>query len=544
MIYADEIQPDFGLLWPHYEDKDYALEDNQAVMGDWLAKRKIEELADQDPIQFGWILDSWQEVISEWRKYKCHIILGGNRSTKSKFGSRVAVDLLQKIPECRMRCYQVNGDKSIKEQQAYIWESLPEKYKALAKKKGDVHNIQYTQRGGFVDRQLILPAQDGYKRGSECLFGDFQQYRNDPQVVEGWWAHFIWVDEEIPQKMFERLLTRLIDARGRMLLTFTTIQGWTNLIADILGRTKTLRTRRSTLLKRQLPVAQESLSRTSTRIYYFWTQDNPFIPAETVDSFKGRPEAEILAIAHGIPTKSSTAKFPNFDEQIHVIPHDKLPWIAAELEGRETVRVTRYHIIDPSGSKPWAMIWAAVTLDGKVFIYRDWPDISYGALGEACENPEGRRGPAQKDNRFGITDYVEMVAACEENEEIFERLIDPRLGAASRPGQEGATSITSELEDAGMTVIPAPGLKIDHGLALINDRLRYDTTKPLSNLNAPRLYISDRCEQVIESFKNYTGASREEVFKDFVDCVRMGLEAGLDFVEAENKSDTGKTFTW
>jgi len=452
--------------------------------------------------------------------------------------------MLMNIPECRIRCYQVNGDKSIKEQQAYVWEALPIQYKQLAKKKGDVHNVQYTQRGGFVDRQLILPAQEGYKRGSECIFGDYQQYRNDAQIVEGWWAHLVWCDEEVPQKMYERLLTRLYDARGRMLLTFTTIQGWSNLVADILGRTKTLRTRRRTLLKRMLPVTQESLSRASTRIYYYWTQDNPFIPPETVESFKGRPEAEVLAIAHGIPTKSSTAKFPNFDEQIHVIKHDDLPWIKAELEGTDPVRVTRYHIIDPSGSKPWAMIWIGVTLDGKVYIYRDWPDIGYGPWGEACENPEGRRGPAQKDNRFGITDYVEMVAACEGNEEIFERLIDPRLGAASRPGQEGATSIVTELEDAGMTVVPAPGLKIDHGLALINDRLRYDTTKEMSGLNAPRIYISDRCEQVIECFKNYTGCTRDEVWKDFVDCVRMGLEAGMDFVESQEKTDTGRTFSW
>ena len=460
MKYADEVQPDFGILWPRYEAKDYSQQSEEMVKGDWLAKRKIEELAEQDPVQFGWVLESWQEVLANWRTYKSHVVLGGNRSAKSKFGSRLVVWLLENIPECRIRCYQVNGDKSIKEQQAYVWESLPDKYKQLAKKKGSVHNIQYTQRGGFVDGQLILPAQEGYKRGSECLFGDFQQYRNDPQVVEGWWAHFIWIDEEVPQKMYERLLTRLIDARGRLLLTFTTIQGWSNLVADILGRTKTLKTRKSTLLprQRQLPVAQESLSRASTHISYFWTEDNPFIPPETVETFKGRPENEILAVAYGIPTKSSTAKFPNFEESVHVIPHDSLPWIKAELEGAEAVRVTRYHIIDPSGSKPWSMIWCAVTLDSRVYVYRDWPDIGYGAWGELCENPEGRRGPAQKDNRFGITDYVEMVSACESGEEVFERLIDPRLAASSRPGQDGATSIQSELEDAGMTVTPAPGL--------------------------------------------------------------------------------------
>lgn len=544
MIHADTILPDFGIPWPGWQNKDYSKASDAEIAHDLGLKEDIERRAREDPLSFGWTLPGWNEVCENWKGYDSHVILGGNRSTKTSFGAKLVVDLLEKIPECRIRAYQVNEDKSIAEQQAYVWEALPDKYKRMAKKKGQAHSIQYTQQNGFVNSKLILPPQEGCRRGSEIIFGNYQQYRNDAQVVEGWWAHCVWCDEEAPQKMYERLLTRLYDAHGRMLLTFTTIQGWSPLVADILGRTKTVRRRHSDLLKRNLPVAQESLTRPGTRIYYFWTQDNPFIPRETIEKMRGRPEAEVLAIAHGIPTRSATTKFPKFDETKHVIKHEHLPWLRAEREGKEIPGFTRYMIIDPSGSKPWSMLWVAVDGAERLWVYREWPDIGYGPWGEPGDKPEGTRGTAQRPNGFGIADYVETIRQREDGEEIFERLIDPRMGAATTQGKEMATSIQSELEDAGLVIHAAPGLQVDHGISLINDRMSYDETKPISALNCPRLLISDRCEQLIESIKNYTGCSREEVWKDFIDCLRYLLEAGADYIPNVSNADSPETFSY
>ena len=69
MKYTDEFQPDFGILWPRYETRDYDEESDESLKGDWLAKKKIEELAQQDPVQFGWVLESWNEVNENWRAY-------------------------------------------------------------------------------------------------------------------------------------------------------------------------------------------------------------------------------------------------------------------------------------------------------------------------------------------------------------------------------------------------------------------------------------------------------------------------------------------
>lgn len=544
MTYADRIAPDFGLIWPGFEKKDYAGLSNKEIHADLELKHRIEESAREDPIKFGWILESWKEVCENWTKYGTHVVLGGNRSSKTKMGSRLVVDILEKIPECRIRAYQVNSDKSIAEQQEYVWDALPAKYKALAGQRNKAYNIQYSQANGFTNNKLILPPQEGYKRGSEIIFGNYQQYRNDAQIVEGWWAHLIWCDEEVPQKMYERLLTRLYDARGRMLMTFTTIEGWSPLIADILGRTRKLRREYGELVGRRIEVAQESLTRKSTRIYHFWTADNPFIPSDTAENMRGRPEAEILAIAYGIPTRSATTKFPKFNEEVHVIKHENLPWERAIREGQDIPEFTRYHVIDPGGSKPWFMIWAAVDAAERVYIYREWPDQGYGSWGEPSDKPEGQRGPAQKPNGFGIQDYIEKVQQCEGEEEIFERLIDPRMGASTTQGKEDATSIQSELEDAGWVVQQAPGQLIDHGLSLINDRLSYDETKPFGPMNSPRMFISDQCANLIECLKNYTGCAREEVWKDGVDVVRYLLEAGADFVDKREAQRDTSTFSY
>jgi phage terminase large subunit-like protein len=450
------------------------------------------------------------------------------------------VYLLMMIPEARIRCFHVNEDKSVAEQQAYIYEALPERLKNLPKRRGSPHSTVYTQANGFVGGKLILPAQPGYRRGSEMIFGTYSQYQTDPKCVEGWWAHCIWCDEEVPLKMYERLLTRIIDARGRLVLSFTTIQGWSPLVADILKKTKTLRRRKSDLLQREIPVAQESLSRRGTRIYYFWTQDNPFIPRETVENLRGRPMEEILSIAHGIPTKPTRSKFPRFDEAVHVIAHEKLPWLQPDCG----VEFTRYHVIDPSGSKPWAMCWLAVDPAGKIYVYREWPDVGYGNWGEQGSTAEGKAGDAQKPNGWGINDYVELIKNCEEGEDIFERLIDPRLGAAPTQAKEGATSIITELEDAGLTYLPAPGLNVEHGLQLISSRLTYDNTQPITAMNAPKLYISNRCENTVECLKNYSGAGATEVWKDFIDCLRYALEQGCDFVAKNDEASRAPTFSY
>jgi hypothetical protein len=337
---------------------------------------------------------------------------------------------------------------------------------------------------------------------------------------------------------------RLMTYHGRLLLTFTVIDGWNDTIQKILAKTKTLQTRfcDHPKIMKEIPVMQESLSVDSCAIYYAWTMDNPFTDyQEFLRLNAGADRETILARGFGIPTKSITSIHPGFNPDVNVIPHDKMPWLEANLKKDKRdnpvpYKVTRYMVIDPAGSKNWAMAWVAIDSSGTWWVYREWPDYDDWAL--PSSTPEGKPGPAQKGSKRGIRDYVELIKDLEGDEEIFERYIDPRMGAAEKQSEDGATTIISDLDDAGMTVIPAPGVDIENGTQLLNNLFAYDETKPRDSMNSPKIFISDRCQNTIYMFKEHTGkGGRNEATKDFHDLYRYLSVSDIQFIDAKPHGD-------
>lgn len=534
---ADSFRPAFGLPWraplPHEHFKDWSSEE----IARYLTTRKmIEQNAEENPVGAGWTLPMWEVIMDNWCKYQNIIILGGNRSSKSMLASRLCVWAGCTIPQAEIRCYHVNEDRSIEDQQRMIWDALPPAVKNMPTKKGVSHSLTWSQKNGFTDNICILPPIAGYRRGGSIKFGNYKQYQQDAQVAEGFKSHVIWGDEEMPQKMFETLQYRTVDYHGRIILTFTTLTGWTPLVQDILGKTRTLKKRRSDLLGIELPIMQESLSRPGTVIYYLWTSDNAFIDtSDFLAKIKGRPRDEIMARAHGIPTKSVTSVFPSFNKEVNVVPHESLPFVKDPK-----YKCTRYMAIDPAGQKNWFLLWVAVDPAGTRWVYREWPDYDDWAL--AGNTVEGKPGPATKGSSKGIREYVELIRQLEGDEEIYERFIDPRLGNSEKQSMDGATTIISDLDDADMTVIPAPGVDIEDGLQRINNLLAYDEAKPIDSLNAPRLYVSDRCMNFIYAMTEYTAkGGKNEATKDPIDCLRYIEVSNPEYYELTNADPQNRT---
>ena len=481
----------------------------------------------------------WDMTVATYGNYEAAGVVHHN-SSKSMIASRLCVWAAGTIPGAEVRAYHVNEDRSIEDQQRMIWDALPDGIRNLPTKKGLNHSVQYSQKNGFTDNICILPPVNGFRRGGSIKFSNYRSYQADAQVAEGFKAHLIWCDEECPQKMFETLQYRTTDYHGRILLTFTTLTGWTPLVQDILGKTRTLEKRFAPLVGRELPVVQESLSRPGTIIYYFWTEDNSFIDTSDFrNKLLGRSKDEVFARAYGVPTKSMTSVFPGFNKEVNVIPHEKLPWTT-----NVDYNVTRYMVLDPAGSKNWFMLWVAIDAAGTWWVYREWPDYDDWAL--PGTGPEGKAGPAQKGSKRGINDYVELMKHCEEGEIIFERFIDPRLGAAEKQSADGATTIISELDDAGMIFLPAPGVEIENGIQLINGLFSYDESKPISSLNAPKIYISERCQNLIYSLQEYTAkGGKDEATKDPIDCLRYLLVSQCSFVDPHaNKQIDDRTWSY
>lgn len=544
VFFADDFCPSFGIPWRPVLTREQVKDWDPGRLASYIElRKKVEADAIANPVGQGWTLPMWEKVMANWQKYSVHIFLGGNRSSKSTLASRLTMWAGATIPEADVRAYHVSEERSVQDQQALIYDAIPAQIKSLPTKKGMNHSLQYSQKNGFTDNICILPPLPGYRKGGAIKFGNYKQYQQDAQVVEGFKSHLIWGDEEMPLKMFETLIYRTTDYHGRIILSFTTLNGWTPLIQDILGKTKTLEKRFAPLVGRELPIIQESISRPGAVIYYFWTEDNAFIDTtDFVEKIKGRPKDEVLARAYGIPTKSIASVFPAFNKDVNVIPHEKLPWLANNLKKDKKgnpipYKVTRYMAIDPAGSKNWFMAWVAIDASGTWWVYKEWPDYDDWAL--PGNTAEGKPGPAQKGSKKGIRDYVELIKDIEKDDEpVFERYIDPRMGAAEKQSEEGATSIISDLDDQGMSVIPAPGVDIENGIQLINNLLSWDENKPRDSMNAPKLYVSERCQNIIYALAEYTGqGGRNESVKDPIDCLRYLSVSDVQFIDTKNISD-------
>ena len=544
MKYADEVSAQFGIPWMEglsYERGGLksGLDASEAALmlanEPKKAKLLMEVLENQasqeeeDPIQWGFSLPSWQRVMDRWDKDKVHVIFGGNRSSKTTFASRLLVHLAQVIPEAELRSFHVTEDRSIEDTQKFVWDAIPKRYKEM-KKRSATHSLTYTHKNGFTDGKVIFPPQEGYKRGSYLRFNNYRQFLQDSQIIEGMTAHCIHLEEECPAKLFETLLARVADYHGRIIMTFTTSQGWTDLVSSLLRGAKTVETRYSEYLGMDLPIEQESANWEGCRIHYFWSEDNPFFDSKELRKAYSKQPLEVKqARLYGVPSKVFQNRFPKFNPHVNVVKHGDMPFIEDPTE-----KVTRYMICDPAGSKPWVMIWVAVDEEGCWWVYREWPDSTVGSWSLPHANSQGKSigkpGPGQRPVGYGYEDYANLMKDLEQDEEIFERLVDPRFGKATVRTGMGETNMINEMMDYDIFLRPAPGLEIEHGIQKINDLLSWDDTQPMDDENCPSMFISERCDNLIYAMTEYTGCSRQEQTKDFIDVLRYGAVTPLDHV--------------
>ena len=554
ITYTDEVDAHFGIPWtddlkydkgelvcalsPEEIDR-LTIEDPERAQT--LTRLLMDQPASEkeDPIQWGWTLPGWRRVMERFDKDKIHVIMGGNRSSKTFFANRMLLHLAQSIPEAEIRSMHVSEERSISDSQRYIWQNLPGRYKRT-KKKSSNHSLQYNQKNGFNAGKAILPPTDpNAERGSTIYFNNYRQYMADPQIFEGWSAHCIHMDEEVPESIFNTLLGRTVDYHGRLILTFTTLQGWTPLINSLLKGAETVRTRYSEILQRELPVEQVSANWPDCRIHYFWTQDSPFIDGkELIRTYSKQPQEVKLARLFGIPSKSFEGRFPKFNRESNVIEHEQIPFIKDP-----SIDVTRYFICDPGGSKPWVALWAGVMRDGRIFIYREFPDSTMGAWALPHVNGAGKSvgkpGPGQRPLGWGYIDYKNHFEDLEDGEDIFERIVDPRMGAATVRTKEGESNIINTMSNLGFVFRAAPGVDIEAGIAKINDALSWDDTEPMTVDNTPKLFVSDRCDNTVSSMMEYSGQSRSEHWKDQIDCLRYLMVSGADYISESSLQATG-----
>jgi hypothetical protein len=483
------------------------------------------ENAEKDPYQYGFRLPHWVKAEEQLKEVNEILALGGNRSGKTQWGAFSVVRAAVENPNSEIFCFAQTAEVSIRQQQSAVWAWLPEHLKTKFTSANTY--ISYKKKTGFTDSSLILP------NGSQIIFKTYSQYQNNPTILEGaelgstnpvWHNIGVWLDEYLigPELITTLRLGRLATRNAKMLVTFTPISGWTEVIKEYLDGATTIESRPAELLNGELvPYIQRS-KKLNASVHYFHSQDNAFGGYNRIkEALQGRSREEILIRAYGVPMKSHATKFPKFNKIVNVVEPDKIP----------RNNITKYHVIDPAGSKNWFMCWIAVDETGTMWVYREWPGVDVGDWAE-WRGGKWMPGEGAKGQGYGIRDYVELIEELEGEEEIFERLIDPRLGAAKYQVQDGSSSIIEDLNDAGMVCIPAPGLDIDDGLQALIGKMAWDTSKPLDAINRPHFYISSDCENIIQALSEYTGdGGLKEAHKDPIDVLRYAAISNIDHVD-------------
>jgi hypothetical protein len=483
--------------------------------------------AERDPYRYGFVLGHWKYADKQLEQFRTLILLGANRSAKTSYCARKIVQAALANPNGLIFCFAQNHEISVLVQQSAVYNALP-----LELREGRNTNdgsLSYTRKNGFSDKKFVLA------NGTQVLFKTYTQYQQDDTILEGMELGSpcptidnvgCWLDEYLlGMEMIDRLMLRLATHNSKLLVSFTPKDGETETVKNYRKGANTKERRYVTEgLKspQYVPYLQHN-ERMNAGISYFHSKDNPWSGYESLleQCIAKDDDNYTLTALYGVPTKSIASKFPRFSEEVNVIPDSQIP----------NKDVTRYMVADPAGSKPWFMVWIAVDASDTWYVYREFPDMLAGDWAEE-RNGKWTQGEACKQRLgWGVREYKDHILLVEDREEIFMRLMDPRMGANKYSTPTGGQSdYLLDMEDMDMLFVPAPGIDEEPGIQSIQDKLAYNPKKPIDAQNRPHLYIAESCTNVIKALQEYNGSSRDHPWKDPIDCLRYAAVHGIDYV--------------
>jgi hypothetical protein len=483
----------------------------------------------RDPYRYGFVLPHWEIAERLLRKHRTLLLLGANRSGKTSLGAKTVVRTAVENEGALIYCFSQNQETSVVVQQAAVYEYLPEELKRKATE--ETHYISYSMQNGFAGNSLVLPNK------ARIMFKTYSQFQQNQSILEGmelgarnakWINVGAWCDEYLQgMEMLDRLYLRLATRNAKLMLTFTPKDGVTETVKYYIDGAETVESRPAELLQgRMVPYVQENAAK-NTGIVYFHSKDNPWSGYDSIveQCMAKNDDAYTLTAAYGVPTKSYTSKFPRFSREVNVVKQEAIP----------TKDVTRYMIIDPAGGKNWFMVWVAVDASDTWWVYREWPDVSYGNWGRYAGG-KWVQGDGARTLGYGMRDYVDLIARLEGDDGglPFLRLIDPRKGATRYQGENGQSSIIEDLSDHGVVCHAAPGLDIEDGLQALQTKLAYNPKLPIDGINRPHFYISERCENLIHAMQEYDATPASEGIKDGIDCLRYAATDGIRYIDPKS----------
>lgn len=531
----------------------------------WQKREDQIRLENENPLRYSFEPETFKKARELLELFDELFLLGGNREGKTYFAVKYVVEQLVNKPNQLWAFFHSSEKSSIRQQQNKVHAMLPPEWRNLGKPDSEVY-VKWTKQNGFSGEQFILP------NGST---GMFFNYKQDPDVLEGYEIDGAWFDELVPLEFVETMAFRVGQGRKlKLLVTFTPKNGYNPTVARAITGARVKESRPAPLLAPTVKHHKECppghmpyvMTKNKSAALFFHLHMNPMGAGKEVeDKLRDVPVKVIKERAYGWAEKLMVSAFPKYGP-VHRITRAEFNRIAA-LGG------TRYCVADPGGTKNWFIKWYFCTPQGWTIIYREWPPVQthgeWALPPEKVEKVDWRAGEAQRlEAGRGMAEYRRLILELEGGrwlekerrwdmahaERIQQRLIDPRMGGMSTPGQEEGTSIIDLMADVitdkdGNVTAPAmhweeaPDSHIQESLQLLQDAMDYDTEQPVNVLNQPRWFHVDDLQQTTVAYQEYTGlGSQKDSLKDIVDPDRYMIKSGLGHVDADSMRVRGGMF--
>lgn len=543
--------------------------------------------AESDPLQHGFELPHWERLRHVIAQKKLTGVLGANNSAKSFFAGKLAMECLTKRFEwpgmypSNLRVLMVAQDEgsSLQYQQPAVYTHAPAAMKAhntqAQKKRSTVTKFAYSQANGFTESTFVLPNK------AQCWFKTVAQYTRDPNSFEGPAYHLVLIDEGCPVTLLDLLRVRAAKIGGKVVYLHTCVHGIDATSLKLLTGARFIETLPmqydfiTGAVNPALQFPELKLDETQVRgcppghmpfvmqpldpnagLVFTWCHWNPFQPTGTYaggglpdlfDTCLGQPKWKVRVKLFGWIEKLAGAKIGNFDPNVHVIPHEKIAKLLAEK------KLTTYCMADPHIARSYFIAWKGVDADGREYLIDECPNVDEGEWVDANgEEGEGARVYAS----VGVKFYKKLMREREREHgcEPARRFGDPRAFATQAAAADGGTSLfelfqhdhsDEDPDFAPMYFEPARirqtvDLDLERCVTLLQfDRERFEREGTLTVENEPKLYVSDRCQNIIRALLNFDGDAKSP-HKDPIDAgARYGFCEETPYLDPQQPEVVG-----
>lgn len=454
-----------------------------------LMARREKIIADEkaDPFARGWEPPIWKVcdallgfpwVEAAWAaRMRAHLgfakpvssllINGGQRGGKSEFAAKRQMRLLRAVDQARGWALHSKNAMSVDYQQPLFWKYMHPDLRTTKGIRTNVTYVAYKKMTGFAESKFVLPNSSDL---------GFLNYEMDMTSIEGGNLDFIWPDELVPADWVETMELRIAEKDGRMVITFTPVQGYTETVKLFQDGATIVRESIAFCCPKDggPPDPARALGLTEEELEEIKAAAAVKPSARAARCPQARPE-DCNAWLEGksgqmeVPPDREFEKVPRvmkccdpegkravvfFHSSDNPYGNPKNVWATIANKSQAFIKErfygvgnklfsckfpkfnTQVHVVssidiptdgmntlwmDPCDGRNFFMLWIRVTADGRAWVYREWPG-NYYIEGIGVPGPwalasgkkyDGKPGPAQTSFGFGYRRYKEEIARLE-----------------------------------------------------------------------------------------------------------------------------------